>query len=113
MGPSRNPPSSTQAEPVISPFPLKGNQPAKTGSCPCEPRGWMMVTPVRADSSSITVAYPTVTPGTSVIALYSPGVPSNGIPRSRARGLVMVLLVWEPCEGECLGQAFARLACLH
>src|SRR5688572_4678150 len=44
-----------------------------------------MVTPVRADSPSITVAYPTVTPETSVMALHSPVAPSNGIPRSRAR----------------------------
>src|ERR1700752_5223923 len=45
----------------------------------------MIVTPVRAESPSIMVAYPTVTPGTSVIALHSPVLPSNGIPRSRAR----------------------------
>src|SRR5262245_27600768 len=30
---------------------------------------------------------PTVTPRTSVIAFSGPGVPSNGTPRSRARGL--------------------------
>src|SRR5581483_11517418 len=31
--------------------------------------------------------WPTVTPATSVIASSGPGVPSNGTPRSRARGL--------------------------
>jgi len=49
----------------------------------------MTVTPVRADSPSITVAYPTVTPETSVIALNAPVLPSNGIPKSRARGFFM------------------------
>ena len=34
----------------------------------------------------MTVACPTSTPATSVMALSDPGVPSNGIPRSRARG---------------------------
>ena len=33
----------------------------------------------------IKVAYPTWTPATSVMALNGPGVPSNGIPKSRAR----------------------------
>ncbi len=32
------------------------------------------------------VECPTVTPATSVMALAAPGVPSNGTPRSRARG---------------------------
>src|SRR6185503_8828026 len=45
----------------------------------------MIVTPVRVESPSMTVAYPTVTPETSVMALYVPVLPSNGIPRSRAR----------------------------
>ncbi len=36
--------------------------------------------------SSISVTWPTVTPATSVMAFNGPGVPSNGTPRSRARG---------------------------
>ena len=34
----------------------------------------------------MSVTWPTVTPATSVIAFSGPGVPSNGMPRSRARG---------------------------
>jgi hypothetical protein len=49
----------------------------------------MIVTPVRADSPSIMVAYPTVTPEMSVIALNVPVLPSNGIPKSRARSFVI------------------------
>ena len=40
-----------------------------------------------APSPRTSVTCPTVTPETSVIALSGPGVPSNGTPRSRARGL--------------------------
>src|SRR5579859_3883452 len=55
----------------------------------------MAVTPVRTGplpisslpSPEISVVWPTSTPLTSVIALFGPGVPSNGTPRSRARGL--------------------------
>src|SRR5690606_31299306 len=36
-------------------------------------------------SPLIKVAWPTSTPGTSVIAFFGPGCPSNGTPRSRAR----------------------------
>src|SRR5438046_8369379 len=54
------------------------------------------VTPVRTGplptsslpSPLISVVYPTSTPATSVIALNFPGVPSNGIPRSRARTIL-------------------------
>src|SRR5215510_11995798 len=38
-GPSRNPDSSTQVVPVISPLPLSENHPAKTGSFDVLPRG--------------------------------------------------------------------------
>ena len=95
-GPSRKPDSSTQVVPVISPAPFSANQPAKTGSLSVAlPRGTTAVTPVRTGplpTSSLPeprmiVLCPTVTPRTSVIALPGPGVPSNGTPRSRARGL--------------------------
>src|SRR3954447_20976785 len=46
-GPSRNPPSSSQVVPVISPLPLSVDQPPKTGSWDFFPRGRMAVTPVR------------------------------------------------------------------
>ena len=60
------------------------------------PRGRMAVTPVRTGplptfsvpSPEMSVAWPTSTPATSVIAFARPGVPSNGMPRSRARGLL-------------------------
>src|SRR5580658_7423412 len=92
-GPSRNPDSSTQVVPVISPFPFSVNQPANTGSTEFFPRGNTAVTPVRTGpvpttnfpSPEIKVRYPTSTPFTSVIAFSGPGVPSNGTPKSRAR----------------------------
>jgi len=93
-GPARNPDSSSQVVPVISPLPFSVNQPPKTGSPSVAPRGKMAVTPVRTGpwpttslpSPLMIVAWPTVTPATSVIALRGPGVPSKGTPRSRARG---------------------------
>src|SRR5215470_4606049 len=93
-GPSRKPDSSIHVVPVISPLPLSENHPANTGSFDDLPRGWIAVTPVRTGptptsnfpSPEISVVCPTSTPLTSVIALRSPGVPSNGIPSSRARG---------------------------
>src|SRR5215467_289703 len=56
----------------------------------------MAVTPVRTGplpttslpSPEMSVVCPTSTPFTSVMALNGPVVPSNGTPRSRARGLV-------------------------
>src|SRR5204862_8227606 len=95
-GPSRKPDSSTQVVPVISPFPFSDHQPAKTGLLiESFPRGRTAVTPVRTGplptcnfpSPKLSVVCPTVTPETSVMALSGPGVPSNGTPRSRARGL--------------------------
>src|SRR6476660_6525096 len=96
-GPSRKPDSSTQVVPVISPLPFCEYQPANDGlaSVSC-PRGRIAVTPVRtgptptlsAPAPSISVVWPTVTPATSVMALRGPGVPTNGTPRSRARGRV-------------------------
>src|SRR5882762_11694372 len=48
IGPSRNPDSSTQVVPVISPFPFCENHPAYTGSfMEFFPRGRTAVTPVR------------------------------------------------------------------
>ena len=47
---------------------------------------WIAVTPVRTSSPSISVAYPTSTPGTSVRALLAPVMPAKGIPSARARG---------------------------
>src|SRR5271156_2685490 len=92
-GPARNPDSSTQVVPVISPFPFSANHPANTGSTEFFPRGKIAVTPVRTGpvpttnfpSPEIKVRYPTSTPCTSVIASNGPGVPSNGTPKSRAR----------------------------
>ena len=57
------------------------------------PRGSTAVTPVRTGplpttslpSPSMSVVCPTSTPCTSVMAFNGPGVPSNGMPRSRAR----------------------------
>src|SRR5580704_9255123 len=94
-GPSRNPDSSTQVVPVISPLPFCANHPAKTGLFKeSAPRGSTAVTPVRTGpwptcnlpDPEISVVWPTVTPATSVMALSGPGVPSKGTPRSRARG---------------------------
>ena len=93
-GPSSIPDSSTHVVPVISPLPLSVNQPANTVSPRACPRGRIAVTPVRTGPLPTTrlplplmsVTSPTSTPATSVIALYFPGVPSNGTPRSRARG---------------------------
>src|ERR1051326_6416695 len=94
-GPSSMPDSSTQCEPVISPFPFKEKIPAKTLAPRSLPRGRTAVTPVRigptptfrGPSPEMSVVCPTSTPPTSVMALRAPGVPSNGTPRSRARGL--------------------------
>ena len=93
-GPARNPDSSSQVVPVISPLPFSVNQPPKTGSPFVAPRGKTAVTPVRTGPRPTTsapwpviiVLCPTVTPATSVMALSAPGVPSNGTPSSRARG---------------------------
>src|SRR5213593_97622 len=108
-GPARNPDSSSQVVPVISPLPLSVNQPPKTGSPPpfVAPRGKIAVTPVRTGPWPTTsfpcpltiVLCPTVTPATSVIALSGPGMPSNGTPRSRARG--------RPCPGRRDGRSSA------
>src|SRR5215469_1826957 len=94
-GPSRKPESSSQVVPVISPLPLRVNHAPKTGSVDSLPRGSTAVTPVRTGPTptcnlpapEISVVWPTSTPFTSVIALNAPGAPSNGTPRSRARGL--------------------------
>ena len=93
-GPCSIPESSTQVVPVISPLPFSENQPAKTALSGSLPRGRTAVTPVRAGpmptcnfpSPLMIVLWPTSTPLTSVIAFSRPGVPSNGTPRSRARG---------------------------
>lgn len=53
-----------------------------------DPRGKIAVTPVRTESPSMIVLKPTSTWATSVIALYVPGVPSNGMPSSLARGFL-------------------------
>src|ERR1700676_3475352 len=95
-GPSRKPDSSTHVVPVISPFPFSDHHPANTGAfIESLPRGRTAVTPVRTGplpicslpSPEMSVVCPTVTPETSVIPFSGPGVPSNGTPRSRARGL--------------------------
>ena len=82
------PDSSIHETPVISPLPFWEKKPAATGSAaPAGPRGRMAVTPVRTESPRMMVAYPTCTPGTSVMAFQWPGVPPNGMPRDLARGL--------------------------
>src|SRR6185503_17632096 len=47
IGYSRNPDSATQARPVISPVPLRTNDPAGTFLCHTSSRGMTTVTPVR------------------------------------------------------------------
>ena len=92
-GPQRNPDSSSQCVPVISPLPLSVLKAAKTGSGSSFPRGRTAVTPVRTGplprtsgpSPSMSVTCPTSTPATSVIASSVPAVPPIGMPRSRAR----------------------------
>src|SRR5438045_795501 len=96
IGPARKPDSSSHVVPVISPLPFSVNHAPKTGSPLVAPRGKTAVAPVRTGPCPTTslpwprmiVLCPTVTPATSVIALSAPGVPSNGTPRSRARGRV-------------------------
>src|SRR5262249_57621728 len=85
-GPSSMPDSSIHVVPVISPLPLSENHDANTGSSDLRPRGRIAVTPVRTGplpttsfpSPAISVACPTSTPATSVMALSRPGVPSKG-----------------------------------
>src|SRR5689334_23491323 len=80
-GPHRNPDSSTQVVPVISPLPFMVNQPANTGSVDAFPRGNTAVTPVRTGPFPTTrlplpttrVRCPTSTPATSVMASSGPG----------------------------------------
>src|SRR6184192_3487898 len=92
-GPHRNPDSSTQVVPVISPLPFIVNQPANTGSSESLPRGKIAVTPVRTGPfpttslpfPSTSVRWPTSMPPTSVMASRGPGVPSNGMPKARPR----------------------------
>ena len=81
-GPVSVPDSRTHSRPVSSPLPLRRWQPAKTGECvPSGSGGTTTVTPVRigpwpttsGPSPSTIVAWPTLTPGTSVIALRGPG----------------------------------------
>src|SRR5882672_2056135 len=96
IGPSAKPDSSSHGVPVISPFPFWENQPPKTGSDDCLPRGQTAVTPVRTGpaptcslpSPEMSVVCPTSTPATSTMEFSGPGAPSNGTPRSRALGLV-------------------------
>ena len=85
-------------------------RPAAT-SCPA---ARIAVTPVRTGPRpttsgprpSMSVVCPTSTPATSVIALSGPGVPANGTPRSRARGLVCASI---PGAGARTGAAIARI----
>src|ERR1043166_8230092 len=101
-GPHRNPDSSTQVVPVISPLPFMANQPANTGSSEALPRGKIAVTPVRTGplpttrlpAPAMRVRCPTSTPATSVMAWSGPSVPSSGIPRSRARSRRCARAAW-------------------
>ena len=82
MTPPSMPDSRTHSRPVSSPLPLSRWQPAKTGSVQTSSAwGTTTVTPVRTGpcpttsgpSPSMSVVWPTRTPGTSVIASCSPG----------------------------------------
>src|SRR5919198_1809711 len=89
------PDSRTHSSPVSSPLPLSRWQPANTGSSQTLPScGRITVTPVRTGprptcsgpSPSISVAWPTRTPATSVMASPGPGTPvPTSTPRSLAR----------------------------
>src|SRR6266704_940162 len=80
-GPHRNPDSSTQVVPVISPLPFIVNHAANTGSAESLPRGKTAVTPVRTGPLPTTslplpdssVRCPTSTPATSVMASRGAG----------------------------------------
>ena len=80
-GPSRNPDSSTQVVPVISPLPFSENQPAKTGSSTeALPRGRMAVTPVRTGPLPTTSA---PSPGDQGgVADLDPGDVGDGVERT-------------------------------
>jgi hypothetical protein len=87
IGPSRNPDSSIRWVPVISPLPLRLKNAASTKvSSPSflsNPTGRIAVTPVwvfPADKPP----WPTLTPSTSMIALFGPAVQSKGMPLARA-----------------------------
>src|SRR6266516_1195434 len=82
IGVVRRPDSRTHSSPVSSPLPLSRWQPAKRGVS----GGTTTVTPVRTESPSISVVWPTRTPVTSVTAFFVAGTPSPiAMPRSRAR----------------------------
>ena len=98
MGVSIRPHSAICTEPVSSPAPLRTAVPAGTGSATsvAGSAGTIAVTPVRATprpaggsgSSRQTVAWPTRTPGTSVIAFRGPvGSRPIAMPASRGRGV--------------------------
>ena len=100
IGPSNKPDSSNHVVPVISPLPFREYHPAKTGSTMLfEPRGRTAVTPVLTGPlpttslpfPEIMVVCPIWIPETSVIALYFPGVPVNGMFRSLARSLAIIM----------------------
>src|SRR2546423_1572467 len=80
-GPHRNPDSSTQVVPVISPLPFIVNQPANTGSSASLPRGKIAVTPWRAPSDlAFAAPVPAVIPGPGGVA------PARRSLRPRGRG---------------------------
>jgi hypothetical protein len=89
MGEVSIPDSRIHSSPVSSPFPFRRCGPAKTGSSQGLPScGRTTVAPVRTESPSTSVVWPTRTPGTSVIAFNSPvGRVPIRIPSSLARGL--------------------------
>ena len=71
IGVVRSPDSRTHSSPVSSPLPFRRWQPAKSGVS----GGTTIVTPVRTESPSISVVWPTRTPATSVIAFFAAGRP--------------------------------------
>ena len=88
IGVSMVPNSSTCVEPANLPNALPTNTAPATLSWNTLPAcGTITVTPVRTLSPSISVACPTLTPLTSVIAFRGPGANTPGAsPISRARG---------------------------
>ena len=93
IGVSSSPSSATCVTPTSLPNPLPTWIAAGTRSRKRFPAwGTMAVTPVRIESPSRTVVWPTSTPGTSVIALAGPvGSVPGATPSSRARGTLLRL----------------------
>ncbi len=85
------PASRMVTKPVHSPIPLSTAPPATTGRCMASSASTSAVTPVHA-VSRVTVAWPRPTPRTSRTELVGPvGSVPMAMPRSRARGMALIL----------------------